>query len=91
MRWLSIRRQDRKPVHDWRHLWMIKTELAGADAEAVELYRLVDSANQYHLFCLPRGERFPFGFDDEGVVVPGAVQRPIDDAYAQRSRVARPD
>jgi hypothetical protein len=72
VRVLSIRRQDRKAVHDWRHLQQIKNELAGTDAEAVELYpaeaRLIDTANQYWLWCLPPGEHFPLGFAEDRTV-----------------------
>lgn len=54
---LSIRRQDRQAVHDWRHFQRIKNQLAGPEWEAVEIYpaesRLVDGANQYHLWCFP--------------------------------------
>ena len=88
---LSIRRVDRKAARDWRHFQQIKNELAGEDAEAVELYpaedRLVDCANQFHLWCLPPGRRFPLGFeerlvldDGEGPDMPGAKQRPIERA-----------
>ncbi len=81
--WLSIRRQENDAVHDWRHLQRIKNELAGPETEAVELYpaesRLVDGANQYHLWCFP-GFRFPFGFNERHVAdhpgLPGACQRP---------------
>ena len=69
--WLSIRRVDRKPIRDWRALQRIKNEIVGRDREACELYpseaRLVDLANQYHLWVLPRGERFPFGFNERDV------------------------
>ena len=64
---LSIKRHDRAPIHDWRDLQRIKSELLGPECEAVELYpaesRVVDSANQYHLwgFTDP-GNRMPFGF-----------------------------
>lgn len=62
---LSIKRHDKEPMNDWREMQRIKTELCGAEAEAVQLYpaeeRVVDTANQYHLYVL-RGERFPFGF-----------------------------
>lgn len=68
MIWLSIRRQDRAAIRDWRHFQQIKNELVGAECEAVEMYpaesRLVDTANQYHLWCLTDPEaRWPFGFD----------------------------
>ena len=66
---LSIKRLDRAPVTSWSHLQRIKNELVGEEHEAVELFpaesRLVNMANQYHMWCLADGElRFPFGFDD---------------------------
>lgn len=81
---LSIKRLDREPIHDWRKLQQIKNELVGPEHEAVELYpaesRLVDSANQYHLWVMkdPRW-RFPFGYIERLVMDnPGgnAKQRP---------------
>lgn len=58
---LSIRRLDRKPVRDWRDLQRIKNQLLGAECEAIEIFpaesRLIDTANQYHLW----------GFDHPGV------------------------
>lgn len=86
---LSIRRDDRKPIRDWRDFQRIKDQLAGQDAEAVELYpmrsRLVDGANQYHLWCLRPGVKFPLGWDEGHLVgtaeqasVTGAVQRSPD-------------
>ena len=70
---LSIKRIDKKPIHDWRDLQAIKNELVGSENEAVELYpaesRLVDSANQYHLWVAADPNfRFPFGFDGPRVV-----------------------
>lgn len=70
---LSIKRIDREIIRDWRHLQRIKNELVGEENEAVELYpaesRLVDTANQYHLWVLENpAERFPFGFDDGRVI-----------------------
>lgn len=66
---LSIRRIDRKPIHDWRHLQQIKTDIYGPSVEAVELYpnekRVVDTANSFHLFVLTDpGSMFPFGWQD---------------------------
>lgn len=83
---LSIKRRDRAPIDEnhWRELQRIKNELCGPEYEAVELFpaesRLVDTANQYHLWVLPEGMRFPFGYS-EGRVISGcsshgAVQRP---------------
>lgn len=67
MKQLSIRRVDRKTIHDWRHLQRIKSDIFGKDAEAVELYpseaRVVDTANSYHLWVLSEpGTLFPFGW-----------------------------
>ena len=88
---LSIRRQDRKPAHDWRDFQRIKDQLAGPDVEAVELYpargRIVDTANQYWLWCLPPGVPWPLGFeqgvvsdDTDGLAKGNAQQRPFDPA-----------
>ena len=90
MWWLSIKRRDRKPIHDWRHLQRIKNDLVGPEHEAVELYpaesRVNDEANQYHLWVLMYPEaRFPFGHNVRRVSGPeeaaklGAVQRPFEE------------
>jgi len=73
---LSVKRVDQQPLHDWRDLQRIKSELVGPEMEAIELYpaesRVVDTANQYHLWCIADPEfRFPFGFN-EGRHVLGA-------------------
>jgi hypothetical protein len=85
---LSIRRLDRKPVgrERFRDFQRIKTELVGPDCEGVELYpaesRLVDMANQYHLWCVADPAfRFPFGFGSRMLLGPiegaSAVQAPF--------------
>ena len=66
---LSIKRIDGRPLRSWKHLQQIKNELIGAENEGVELFpseqRLVDTANQYHLWVAADPTyRFPFGFDD---------------------------
>lgn len=82
---LSIRRNDRGHARDWRDFQRIKNEIVGRDVEAVELYpaesRLVDAANQYHLWCFP-DYKFRFGFGSRDVRGPdgsmfGATQRPF--------------
>lgn len=85
---ISIRRNDRSWPRDWRDFQRIKNEIAGVDVEAVELYpaedRLVDSADQFHIWCLKPGERFAFGFDRRNVEPlglangQGGSQRPYD-------------
>lgn len=84
---LSIKRRDRQPLDQdrWRTLQIIKNTLVGSEHEAVELYpaesRLVDTANQWHLFVLKDARiRFPFGFQTRlvtGSSGHGAVQRPF--------------
>ena len=65
---LSIRRNDRTHLRDWRHYQQIKNQLVGEECEAIELYpaesRLVDNANQFHLWCfLDPSFRVPVGWD----------------------------
>jgi hypothetical protein len=81
---LSIKRLDRNAFHDWRDMQRIKNEIIGADNEGVELFpmerRLVDSANQYHMFVIKDSKvPFPFGFKnrlvDDGEAC-GTKQRP---------------
>ncbi len=75
MWWLSIRRQDREPIRDWRDLQRIKNELCGPENEGVEIFpaesRLMDTSNQYHMFVLKdAGIRFPFGVTNRAVLTP---------------------
>ena len=63
---LSIRRTDRAPCRDWRHFQQIKNQLCGPEREGVELYpaesRVVDTANQFHIWVLPPGDKWPVGY-----------------------------
>lgn len=91
MKHLSIRTVENDVRHDWRDFQRIKNALAGPDWEGVELYpsvdRLVDSANQYHLWCYPY--QLPFGFNsslvmDHGLVEQaGGAQRPFTEGDAR--------
>lgn len=82
---LSIKRNDKESTHDWRDLQRIKNEIVGQENEAVELYpaesRLLDTANQFHLWALADpAVRFPFGYQVRVVTergVPGSKQRPL--------------
>lgn len=72
MRWLSIRRNDRGVVDDWRDLQRVKNMLAGPGLDAVQVFpresNLADSANQYHLWVyLDAAHVLPFGFKDRCV------------------------
>jgi len=83
---LSIKSNDRTAVHDWRDFQRIKNEICGPEEEAFELFpaesRLVDTSNQYHLWCF-KGIPMPVGFNcrlvsDKGDPC-GAVQRPWEE------------
>ncbi len=85
---LSIKRHDRDVVlgKDWRDFQRIKNELCGEECEAFEIYpaevRLVDTANQYHLWVLPSGMHFPIGYNERLVAEETqdeARQRPFED------------
>lgn len=70
---LDIRRHDMGDCKNWRELQQIKNEIVGPEHEAVELFpaesRLVDTANQYHLWVhVSSSYRFPFGFADRCVL-----------------------
>lgn len=68
---LSIKRHDKKPARDWRELQSIKNEVAGWEREALELFpaesRLVDQADQTHLWVLPAGDPIGIGFTEREV------------------------
>jgi hypothetical protein len=76
---LSIHRNDRAPIGDWRVMQQIKNEVAGTDREAVEIYPaeryLIDTSNEYHLWVLPVGAGLPFGFKEGAVTSDQQVER----------------
>lgn len=86
---LSLKRRDREPIDSdrWRTFQKIKNTIVGPTHEAVELYpsekRLVDTANQYHLWVLTDPDIvFPFGFMERLVAEDstyGAKQRAFPD------------
>ena len=65
---LSLKRWDREQIFEWRDLQRIKDDILGTDVEAVQLFpasaRIVDTANQYHLWALPAGMAYPIGYFD---------------------------
>lgn len=87
---LSIKTHDKQPRHDWRDLQRIKNEVCAAELDAVEVYpaesKLVDTANQYHLFVFAH-LRLPFGFqsrlvaDGVSAIAPAAAQRPFEPGH----------
>lgn len=85
MIWLSIKRIDKEAIHDWRDMQRIKNEIIGEENEGVEMFpaesRLVDTANQYHIWVLEDKKlRFPFGFNERAVhntTAPNVKQRDL--------------
>jgi hypothetical protein len=82
---LSIKRKDKKAFIDWRHFQLIKNQLVGEENEGCEIYpaesRLVDTANQFHIWVFENPEmRLPFGFPARFVaenIGMGESQRPF--------------
>jgi len=56
---LSYHRHDRRCGPDWRHEQLIKNQVAGEEAWGVSIYppesRLLDTANEFWIFCQPAG------------------------------------
>jgi hypothetical protein len=78
---ISYHYRDRRPLRDWRVGQRVKNQLVGEDWEAVELYpresRVVDTANESHLWCVPFD--LPFGFQKGE----RATQDQVDEAHRQ--------
>lgn len=91
---LDIRRIDGEQCKNWRHFQQIKDELVGPEHEAVELFpaesRLVDTANQYHLWVVADpAYRFPFGFANR-FVLRDPIKLEANEAGAFRTTFAEP-
>lgn len=85
---LSIKNLEKSHLaHDWRKMMQIKNQLVGEECEAVEIYppesKLVDNANQYHLWCFNNPMyTLGIGWDARMVSegsVGGSVQRPFSE------------
>lgn len=89
--WLSIKKRDKTAVgpERYRDFMAIKDQLMGPEYEAFEVYparsRETDTANQYHLWVLPKDTILPVGFNDGRniVVNPGATtgQQPFEEHH----------
>ena len=72
--YLSIKRRDKKQCRNWSDFQEIKNLLCpdGDKRYAVEIYppesRLVNTANQYHIWVLPLGFDIGFGFPTRAVL-----------------------
>ena len=85
MWYLSIKRNDKEVIWDWRELQQIKNLICGESNEGMQLFpaedRVVDTANQYHLFVIKQPDLYiPVGFPARLVMdapVLAAKQRPL--------------
>lgn len=88
---LSIKRIDGEVISDREELQGIKDALLGENCDAAELYpkesRVVDSANQYHLFGY-EGESFRYPLALEGLKGWRKVSEPPLEAMGYRAFVA---
>jgi hypothetical protein len=79
---LAIHDKHRTTRHDWREFQRIKNEICGPEREAVELYpaesRLVDTANEYHLWVSASGESIEVGFRARAVADRDTTIDPTD-------------
>jgi hypothetical protein len=86
--WLSIKRRKKEAVHDWRELQAIKNSLCGPNREGFEIYpgdwRVIDTANSYHLFVLPEGKGLSVGW------VYRDVSNNFEDSYTENVGRQRP-
>tara|TARA_R100000734_G_C3317614_1_gene110924 strand:- start:2257 stop:2802 length:546 start_codon:yes stop_codon:yes gene_type:complete len=66
--WLSIKRNDKGTNIKWSDKMALQRSLLGDDWLGIEIYPpqkfMVDTANQYHLICIPPEyvDNFPFGW-----------------------------
>lgn len=87
---LSIKAHDKRCVRDWRDMQRIKNEIVGPEAEGLELYpaesRLMDEANQFHIYCAHPIVNFPFGQQDRTKFTPDE----LDELHADKPKRERP-
>ncbi len=91
--WLSIKRNDRQVIRDWRELQRIKNAIMGDECEAVEMFpaesRLTDTSNQFHLWCFAPGYRLPFGYAER--LVSDEKKNHNDPSDKSKQRAFAPD
>jgi len=84
---LSVRREDRKPIADWRDMQWVKNQLLGPEEEMMQVFpaesRLVDTSNQYWFWCYP-GRRLPVGFTERLVSQTMQVRATPDGAFSKQ-------
>jgi len=77
---LSIKTHDKSTDHaiGWQHKQWIKNDICGVEAEGVELFpaesRMVNSANQYHIWVLTENRKIPCGWHEGRLVTDNTVE-----------------
>tara|TARA_R100000742_G_C4274858_1_gene95029 strand:+ start:525 stop:1052 length:528 start_codon:yes stop_codon:yes gene_type:complete len=77
---LSIKTHEKSvdSIITWQHKQWIKNDICGVEAEGVELFpaesRMVNSANQYHIWVLTGNEKFSCGWHEGRLVTDGNVE-----------------
>lgn len=88
--WLSFRGQNnRADERDWRDYQRIKNELCGADCEGIEIFpqesRLVDTANQFHLWVFEPSKSLGIGYPKRDVLTPEELREDWQKNYPNLS------
>jgi hypothetical protein len=87
---LDISRHDAQPIVDRVEFQRIKNELVGPEHEAVQLFpsdsRLVDTANQYHLWVhADPAYRFPVGYRESRTMLDQLLRAHQAKAHAEEA------
>ncbi len=82
---LSIMRVDKEPIVSWQDKQTIKNLFVGPEYEAMEIFpaesRLVDCANQYHVWAfIDRDFRIPMGWTERLVRTDPSTQKRVEEA-----------
>lgn len=92
--YITLKRYDRKAVRDWRHLQSIKNEVVGPEREAFEIFpresALVDQANQYHLWVMPKDMVLPMTWPERQVTGTEFTQGRVRGEHRGRQRPWQP-
>ena len=90
---ISFKRHDRSDDGKipWQHKQWIKNDICGVEAEGVELFpaesRILNTANQYHLWVLADNKPMPFGLNfGQPVVIKqtGKMESGANQTYQER-------
>ena len=87
---MCIHSHTRATNRPWRHFQQIKNDVFGDEREALELYpaesRVVDTANEYHLWVWTKDSQIPVGFQERNVRYDIGDDDPEVDAHLKNSR-----